>query len=81
MYKYNSIEHTNEKTEAFYYLKNNYDTEKTNFYNPSLSDRDNWNNLFHTVISKFKLTVTDVTDFYKKSPKVLNFRTLLHLAF
>ena len=30
MYKYNSINHTNEKTEAFYCLKNNYDKEKTN---------------------------------------------------
>ena len=29
MYKYNSINHTNEKTEAFYCLKNNYDKEKT----------------------------------------------------
>lgn len=28
MYKYNSINHTNEKTEAFYCLKNNYDKEK-----------------------------------------------------
>jgi len=27
MYKYSSINHTNEKTEAFYRLKNNYDKE------------------------------------------------------
>lgn len=32
MYKYNSINHTNEKTEAFYCLKNNYDKEKTKYY-------------------------------------------------
>mgnify|MGYP006998722524 CR=1 FL=1 len=38
MYKYNSINHTNEKTEAFYCLKNNYDKEKTKYYNSSLSD-------------------------------------------
>ena len=31
MYKYNSINHTNEKTEAFYCLKNNYDKEKTDY--------------------------------------------------
>ena len=38
MYKYNSINHTNEKTEAFYCLKNNYDKEKTKYYNSFLSD-------------------------------------------
>ena len=38
MYKYNSINHTNEKTEAFYCLKNNYDKEKTQYYTSSLSD-------------------------------------------
>ena len=38
MYKYNSINHTNEKTEAFYCLKNNYDKEKTKYYTSPLSD-------------------------------------------
>ena len=41
MYKYNSINHTNEKTEAFYCLKNNYDKEKTKYYTSSLSDNRN----------------------------------------
>lgn len=41
MYKYNSINHTNEKTEAFYCLKNNYDKEKTKYYTSPLSDNRN----------------------------------------
>ena len=41
MYKYNSINHTNEKTEAFYCLKNNYDKEKTKYYTSSVYDNRN----------------------------------------
>mgnify|MGYP000171580469 CR=1 FL=1 len=52
MYKYNSINHTNEKTEAFYCLKNNYDKDRngikfdknvkmSEYYTSSLSDNRN----------------------------------------
>ena len=72
MYKYNSINHTNEKTEAFYCLKNNYDKDRNGIkFDKNVKMSDVINKLPFN-LTKAQLRVLEEIDADMESEKPMN---------